>query len=347
MIKKVPFLQLTSNLGQLKKSSCPHALLVGNDPYLIELSLQQLKQTKKSLNQDPFLEQFEIELNAQTDWQAIFNSFYTDGLFESQKLFIFRFNSANINATLQKNLTQLVQQVSSNCTVIFIFTQSSKMIEQYAFFKALTPLWLISCSVFDAVQLKQWLTQKLIQLKLTMEQSAIDRLLYYYEGNLYALSQLLEQIALLYPNQSELTLSQLESLLNDEAQFTPFHWIDAILARQPKRAIHVLQQLKKEDFEPLILIRIYQKELLQWTDLKKRSLRFDLNTLFNEFKIWQSRRGLLTTYLNSIQLINLYDLVSELAQIEIGLKTSQEKDIWLKLAQFTLKLTDCSALKIE
>lgn len=338
MIKKISFFQLSASLTQLKDKSCPHALLVGNDPYLIELSLQQLKQIKRKQSVDSFFEQVDQEITAQTDWQTLLNAFYSTGLFETEKLFILRFNQATINALVQKNLTQLVQKAmtSSSCTLIFIFNQNSKSIEQAACFQKLTPLWLIPCSIFDAGQLKQWLSQKLTQLNLNVEQAVIERLLYYYEGNLYALDQLLTQMALLYPNRTLLTFAELETLLEDVAQFSPYHWIDAILAQQPKRAIHVLQQLQKEEIEPLILVRVYQKELLQWIDLKKASSRLDLNTLFNEYKIWQNRRPLLTHFLSSTSLALLYERLFELKKIEIDLKTYQTNDIWLDLARLTL-----------
>lgn len=340
MIKKVFFLQLQASLKQLKEPSFPNCILMGNDPYLIELSCQQLKEKKHSISHNNLVDLIDIDINAQTDWDFLFESIYSSGLFDNDKLFILRFNSATINASLQSNLEKLIQARSQTASFIFVFPQYSKTIESQSVFKSLSPLWLIPCSVFDAVQLKQWLNQKGIALNLKLDQEVIERLIYNYEGNLYALDQLMQQLSILYPNQKTVSLNEVESLLNDVALFTPYHWIDAILTFKTKRAIHVLQQLQKEEIQPLILLRVYQKELLQWIDLKKGSLRFDLNTLFNEFKIWQNRRAILTHYIHSISLETLYDLLRKLKQIEIELKTNSNPLIWEQFTQLTLDSCD-------
>jgi DNA polymerase III delta subunit len=44
-----------------------------------------------------------------------------------------------------------------------------------------------------------------------------------------AAAQALERLALLFPD-GKLTLPRVEQAVNDAAHFTPFHWVDALLA---------------------------------------------------------------------------------------------------------------------
>jgi DNA polymerase III delta subunit len=59
--------------------------------------------------------------------------------------------------------------------------------------------------------------------------------------------------------------------VNDAAHFTPYHWVDALLAGKSKRVLHVLQQLRLEGCEPAILLRTLQRELLLLVTLKRQS----------------------------------------------------------------------------
>ena len=67
------------------------------------------------------------------------------------------------------------------------------------------------------------------QHQLQLDDAASQLLCYCYEGNLLALAQALERLALLWPD-GKLTLPRVEQAVNDAAHFTPYHWVDALLA---------------------------------------------------------------------------------------------------------------------
>lgn len=73
-----------------------------------------------------------------------------------------------------------------------------------------------------------------------------------------ALAQALERLSLLWPD-GKLTLPRVEQAVNDATHFTPFHWVDALLMGKSKRALHILQQLRLEGSEPVILLRTLQR----------------------------------------------------------------------------------------
>ncbi|VEC76088.1 DNA polymerase III subunit delta [Raoultella ornithinolytica] len=68
----------------------------------------------------------------------------------------------------------------------------------------------------------------------------------------------------------------------DAAHFTPYHWVDALLAGKSKRVLHILQQLRLEGSEPAILLRTLQRELLLLVNLNasrpiRRCVRCSIN----------------------------------------------------------------------
>ncbi len=138
------------------------------------------------------------------------------------------------------------------------------------------------------------------EMKLELDDAANQLLCYCYEGNLLALAQALERLSLLWPD-GKLTLPRVEQAVNDAAHFTPFHWVDALLAGKSKRALHILQQLRQEDSEPVILLRTLQRELLLLTAAASASHgAAPLRTLFDKHRVWQNRRALTTEALHRL-----------------------------------------------
>ena len=126
--------------------------------------------------------------------------------------------------------------------------------------------------------------------------------------------------------------------MNDAAHFTPFHWLDALLAGKSKRAWHILQQMQQEDVEPVILLRTLQRELLQLLNLQRRMATVPLRTLFDQYKVWQNRRNLVTQALQRLSGTQLRQAVHLLAQIEITLKQDYGQSVWSELETLSMLL---------
>ena len=126
--------------------------------------------------------------------------------------------------------------------------------------------------------------------------------------------------------------------MSDAAHFSPFHWVDAILAGKSKRAWHILQQLRQEDMEPVILLRTVQREVLLLLTLKSQMAHTPLRNLFDQHKVWQNRRPAMTQALQLLSLQQLYQAVALLSHIEVILKQDYGQSVWSELESLTLLL---------
>ncbi|UMX80352.1 hypothetical protein MJ575_09005 [Klebsiella pneumoniae] len=109
---------------------------------------------------------------------------------------------------------------------------------------------------------------------------------YCYEGNLLALAQAL-RLALLWPD-GKLTLPRVEQAVNDTAHFTPYHWVDALLAGKSKRVLHVPQQLRLEGCRPAILHVLCSGSCCCWlTSSARRRTRRCARCLMKH-RVWQN-----------------------------------------------------------
>lgn len=328
---KINASQLNSKLNQ--NDALRYFLAVGNDVYLQHITQDQIKNRLHSLG---FEEQSVFVIDHQTDWDLINESTQAMSLFSNQILLILQFGDNGLNATTSKKLDELTQHLSSEVGLLISLPKLTKAQENMGWFKALADqLCIIACNTPDTEQLPLWVNQQLQQHSLIIEKQGIDLLCYYYEGNLLALSQLIEQLALLYPT-GKISYSQVENNINDSAIFTPYHWIDAMLMSKTKRSFHILQQLKMNDTEPLILLRTLQRELILLINVKKKSTQDSLKIAYDLYKVWQNRRNLMTPYLTKTSLNHLYQILNQLTMLEITLKSDYQAPIWEKLNALNL-----------
>ncbi|GAM78731.1 DNA polymerase III delta subunit [Vibrio ishigakensis] len=157
------------------------------------------------------------------------------------------------------------------------------------------------------------------------------------------LNQSLEKLKLLYPD-GQLTLVRIESALSRHNHFNAFHWIDAMLAGKAKRSQRILKQLSAEGVEGVILLRTLQKELNTLMTYQKELQSKSLQQVFDQYRVWNNKRPLYTAALNRHSMQSLYQIWSELAEIEIIAKTDYDTPVWPRLTQVTLSLSQTGAL---
>ncbi|MEQ9744923.1 DNA polymerase III subunit delta [Pectobacterium actinidiae] len=310
-------------------------LVFGSDPLLLQESLDSIKRVAQ---QYEFSEHFSFILDLHTDWDAIFSTCQALSLFASRQSLLLVLPENGPNAAMGENLVKLSGLLHPDILLILRGHKLTKAQENSAWFKALAQNSVyINCLTPEQAQLPRWVAQRAKSMKLALDEQATQLICYCYEGNLLALSQALERLALLYPD-GKLTLPRVESAVNDAAHFTPFHWLDALLAGKSKRAWHILQQLKQEDCEPVILLRTLQRELLQLLALKRRMSDTPLRTLFDQQKVWQNRRDLLTQALQRLSLQQLQQAIRLLTQVEITLKQDYGQSVWSELESLAMLL---------
>ncbi|MDF7671374.1 DNA polymerase III subunit delta [Orbaceae bacterium ESL0721] len=316
------------------KLDYPYYLIVGSDPYLRNFTQNELLTNFK---QNSFDDKQTFVIDNQLEWQTVYDSCQSMSLFSNKTLIILDFADNALNTTVATKLNTLTTLLNADIALIIILTKISKSQEGAVWFKALVDkLVVVNCTTPDTNLLPQWIKNYLSQNEIKIEAEAIGLLCYFYEGNLLALTQLLEQLKLRYPNQL-ITYQQIEKNINDSTVFSPFHWIDAMLTNKIKRAIHILQQLKVDGVEPLILLRTVQRELILIINLKKASVKQPIKLLFDNYKIWQNRRAIYTNYLNRVTIDDLYTSLAKLTNIEIGLKTDYTLLIWEQLELFAMQ----------
>ncbi|EJL85905.1 DNA polymerase III subunit delta [Pantoea sp. RIT-PI-b] len=321
--------------AQLREGLRACYFLTGNEPLLIQESADAIRVTATAQG---FEEHFSVTLDAQTDWDAIFVSCQSLSLFTQRQTLTLQLPENGPNAAIAEQLVKLATLLHSDILLVLRMAKLTKAQENSAWFKALSAhAVLVPCQTPEQAQLPRWVASRAKTMKLSVDDAAIQLLCYCYEGNLLALAQALERLSLLWPD-GKLTLPRVEAAVNDAAHFTPFHWVDALLAGKSKRALHILHQLEKEDSEVVILLRTLQRDLLTLLHLQRNQAKQALRTLMDQQRIWQNRRALFTEALQRLDARRLQRAVQLLAELELSMKQDYGQNLWPQLETLSLLL---------
>ncbi|TKV05313.1 DNA polymerase III subunit delta [Citrobacter sp. wls619] len=321
--------------AQLNEGLRAAYLLLGNDPLLLQESQDTVRMAAAAQG---FEEHHTFTLDTSTDWGAIFSLCQAMSLFASRQTLLLQLPENGPNAAINEQLASLVTLLHDDLLLIVRGHKLTKAQENAAWYTRLANnAVLVSCQTPEQAQLPRWVAARAKHHNLQLDDAANQLLCYCYEGNLLALAQALERLSLLWPD-GKLTLPRVEQAVNDAAHFTPFHWVDALLMGKSKRALHILQQLRLEGSEPVILLRTLQRELLLLVNLKRQSAHTPLRALFDKHRVWQNRRGMMGDALNRLTPTQLRQAVTLLTRTEITLKQDYGQSVWAELEGLSLLL---------
>ncbi len=315
--------------------------LVGSDILLVNEAKDLIVQIARGQNFD---EKIEITVANDTNWDNLFEQIQSTGLFFSRQIIILNLPD-NINAVYQKQLVQLAGFIHSDLLLIFHLPKFNKTTEKQKWLSLFNGIQ-INCQTPDSSRLASWIYHRSKGMNLTLDNEATQLLCYSYEGNLLALKQALQQLELHFSGKI-IDIKKVNCIIEQSSQFTPFQWIDALLDGKIKRAIRILSYLKNEDIQPVVLLRIVQKELFMLMELscnnmqnfdKNRPLiHYNLREEFDRLKVWQNKRGLYQSIMNRLNYQQLFQLCQNLAELERKVKKEFSDEIWIELEKFCFK----------
>ncbi|OOF89528.1 DNA polymerase III subunit delta [Rodentibacter ratti] len=321
-------------------------LLVGQDPLLLSESEDTIYQT--AIQQD-FDEKHTVQIDSQTDWGQLIETSQSMGLFFNKQILVLNLPET-LSASLQKNLQEFVSSLTEDILLMLSVAKFPKTMEKQAWFLTLSQyepdLILINCQTPTVENLPRWVKNRIQSMGLTADDEAIQQLCYSYENNLLALKQTLQLLDLLHPDH-KLNYNRVIEVVEQSSIFTPFQWIDALLAGKANRAKRILNGLQAEDIQPIILLRTLQRELLTILELTKpqQHIRItdalpiqQIKSEFDRLKIWQNRRPLFLTAVQRLTYQKLYEIIQELADIERLAKQEFSHNVWEKLADLSVKV---------
>ncbi|WP_074213627.1 DNA polymerase III subunit delta [Salinivibrio sp. ES.052] len=321
--------QLAQQLNQPLRQTY---LVFGSDPLL---KLEARDAICQAARTQGFEEHHRFLIDGQLNWQDVFDCCQALSLFSSRQIIELTCPENGLSSAQTKQLTELANNLHPDILLLVQGERLNKKQESAKWFTTLSKKALyVVCHTPDARHFPRFIEQRCRALHLQPDQPALQLLAQWHEGNLLALVQSLQILQLLYPD-GTLTLPRIESALSRHHHFTPFQLTDALLAGKAQRAQRIVEQLHAEGEEPTLLLRLIQRELKQLYTLQEQGQQGrPLNIVFDQLRVWQTRRPMITAALKRLNLPRLAALLRHLAQLEIRLKTDFSRDPWPDLHYF-------------
>ncbi|GLX77520.1 DNA polymerase III subunit delta [Thalassotalea insulae] len=337
--------QLTSTLNQGVK---PVWLIFGDEPWQKNNSLFAIKEHAQ---QQGYSEHIRLTFDDKFDWSLLQQEYQAMSLFSSQRIIELELTSNKIGDKGAKLLTDLSQQLHQDIVLLIhggkldAGTQKRKWFSLLANQGCFLPLYDI-----EGKQLHQWVQRQARHYQLNLLPDVVLQLTELFEGNLNALDQELQKLAILF-GQQLITSEDAEQLLIKQAKFNPFQLIDALLTGKINKAISMLDQLQQDGTAIGQLIWFVHKEIKQLAMMQEALTQGEnFNQLCNEYRIWDKRKPLYQHALKTITAKNIAQAQSRLAEVDLLAKSASDFNPFVLLADVIISLyhgDELSALPLD
>jgi len=325
--------QLISTLSQGTK---PVWLIFGDEPWQKNDSLAQVK---GHAQQQGFNELIRFSADDKFDWQQVLDEYQSLSLFANLRIIEIELTSNKIGDKGSKALLTLTEQLTPDVMLIIHGARLDTASTNKKWFKSLSK---VGCYLplyeLEGKSLLHWLNNQAKQLSLSLEPNILPFLSELFAGNVLALEQELQKLAILYGTKA-ITLENAQQLVINQAKFNPFQLVDALLLGDLNKVVRILDQQQQEGVAIAQLIWFVHKEIKQLITMQNLiSQGVNQADIFKQFRIWDKRKPFYNNALNKINTVNLHTALSRLSDLDLISKTNSEFNPFIILADVCVSL---------
>lgn len=314
--------------------------LFGDEILLVEETLDLLR---KAAREAEYTERTRYTVEAGFDWNQIFSGNQSMSLFAERKIVELRIPTGKPGDAGGKALTEYANSPPAADTILVVIAGGIERRSQSTkWFKALEQAAVTTeCPTIAKDNLPQWISDRLQRQNLQFDQDVVALLAYYVEGNLLAAAQEINLLTLLATD-GRVTTELVENAIADHARFSPFSFADACLSGAAHRVTRILQSLKQEQSEPILILWALTRETRTLCNLAAiREQGGNPGGAYKRLGVWGPRTRLIGAALQRLSLKQSQTLLRKLARADLQLKgrtPMQKGDIWEEIESIALEL---------
>lgn len=318
----------------------PLYYLFGAETLLVEEALDQIRQ---SAREQGFTERIRYTLEPGFDWQQMLASGQTMSLFSERKIIELRMPTGKPGDAGANALMAYVDSMSGEDTMLLLVSGAiEKRTQNTKWFKKIESAGMIvDCPAISSQQLPQWISQRMHANGLQFEPEVARRLSHFVEGNLLAAAQEINLLKLLSPQQ-KITTETVEHAIADHARFTVYTFVDACLSGASHRCTRILQSLRRNQAEPVLVLWALTRETRTLCHLARGLEKGEQpKNLFTRHGVWSSRSSLVNSALSRLNPPQWESLLRSLARADLMLKgrtAMQRQNIWEEIESIGLRM---------
>ncbi len=328
--------QLVSSLqsGNL----APLYLISGDEPLQMTESADSIRRVAKTHGYE---ERVLLEVTRNFDWNTLFQEADTLSLFTSKKLIELRLGAHKPGTQGSKALVEYCENPPQDTVLLITTGKIDSSSQKNKWFKALENTGVvIQIWPVDARSLSQWIVRRFAMHGRRITDDAADYIADHVEGNLLAASQEIENILLLTEKET-LNLTDVIAV-GDNTRYDVFKLVDTILEGHKERVIRILDGLRNEGVEPIIVHWALNRELHSLYSLASDVADgLPIDNVMKKHRVWSNRKNPIRTALQRHKPRGLQRLITSAIRIEKALKGVGENkgtDPWIAITWLSMRM---------
>ncbi len=262
--------------------------LCSDDSVLQEEALSLILDEAEKNN---FIDKQHFVLSNQFDDDALWQSLHNRCLWQQKKIVLIHLNAGKLTQKGANHFLDCLRLINTDTLLIIQSLKLEANQTQSAWYKSadakgvFLPLWPLT-----EKELKKWLQDKIKLSHLNIDIPGVNALLTNFDGNLLAAKNALHTLKLAY-KEAPISEKEVLALIAPQGNYTVNQLTDAILQANGAKAERILQQLRLQGLEIVLVLWTVLRELRLLTLLSSNPIPSDQDLL--SYRLWPQRRALL------------------------------------------------------
>lgn len=319
----------------MEKGLLPVYLVSGDEPLQSGEAVDAIRGAARARG---FTERQVMHAEGGFDWNSLLAASDTLSLFAERRIIELRLPGGKPGDAGAKALTAYVERPSPDDLLIIVSGKLDKRQQQSKWFKALDSIGaVIQIWPVEREALPAWIRQRLLARGLQADPDAVALLAERVEGNLLAAAQEVEKLYLLH-GQGRIGAAEVGEMVADSARFDIFGLVDAALEGNAERFVRMLQGLRGEGVEPVLVLWALARELRSLANMAWGLSKGEaMEQVLRSHRVWDKRRAAVSAALRRHRGPSRWDrLVARAARIDRIIKGSEPGNAWDELIQLGL-----------
>ncbi len=322
----------------LKKGLTNFYFVFGDEPLQHKESVDAVRAEAKLQG---FSEREIFDITAGFEWGTLLESLNTSNLFFEKRLIECHFAESIHGKALTEAFHKIAEFVIAN-DVLFLLI-AKKIETKFQQSKAFIAIEQKACTILARAltqdEMKLWLDKRLLANQFQIDPESVQLLLERTEGNLLAAAQAIEKLQLCASHLA-LRPEDIVDAIGMDARFSIFDLIDAALSASVKRTTQILNALRQEGVDPILIIWAIAKEVRTISLLMHKAKEGNISSAqLSELGIWKRREFIVRRFIQRFSLTTLQPLFLKMKEADDILKGRQPGDVWGLLFSICQTLT--------
>ena len=322
-------------LASVLKKKINAVYFISGDEPLQKMEAADLVRTV--CKQQEYLEREIIDVDAKFDWQILRDEAASMSLFSSRRILDLRLPSAKPGREGGKALKEFAENPPEDTVLLITAGKLEGSAKNSAWYKSLDSAGVVvQCWPVSPEKLSEWVKGRCLLKGLQPDKEAVEFICQHVEGNLLAADQEIDKLLLIL-GPGAVSYEAIKESVTQNSRFNVFELVDCALKGDKTRVVKVINGLKAEGTEPIIVAWAITKEVrLLCQAVNDRS---NAAYMLGRSGVWQNRVALYTSCLSRHTKQSLYGLLQSCETIDRITKGVKKGNVWDALLISACQLT--------